>query len=965
MLTQKTFIKKTRRGNIIKVVREHYLRDDICCGSPLCQICDQEQENCKLEKKPRSRCRLVSEPHYLVIDTNIVLNQIDLLESDGLNNVIILHTVLNEVRHRSSPVFKRLKDIIADPKRNFFVFVNEHRKETYVERQPGESANDRNDRAIRVACSWYLEHLKSSVPTQTLDIVLLSDDNANRELADQEGIKTYTLKEYVKNMDQFPDLVDKISVKEAGETGFSKKFLFPEHLSSFQINTGVKSGKLMQGSFFLSRTNFLEGNVLVEGKEPILIQGLEFMNRAVDGDVVAVELFDEKDWKGSSEVVLEDDGYDAGDTLDKDNNLIDKAAKSKDLQCTGRVVGIVKRNWRQYCGMLQPNPVKGSTRHIFVAAEKKIPKVRIETRQSEALASQRIIVAIDNWPRTSRYPVGHFVRALGKIGDKATENMVLLLEHDIPHSSFSEAVLDCLPSLPWTITRQDELARVDCRHLDICSVDPPGCTDIDDALHAVELPNGNYQVGVHIADVSHFIRPGTAIDLEAADRSTTVYLTDRRIDMVPELLSSNLCSLRGGVERFAFSCVWEMSPKAEIVSTKFHKSIIKSRQAMTYEEAQNKIDDSKDDSSIAKSLRILLSLSRQLKKRRTDNGALVLASSEVRFNVDSETADPIDVQAKVPRETNSMVEEFMLAANISAAERIFSAFPDCAMLRRHPAPPPSNFDPLVKAARQQGFTIEVDSGKLLADTLNNATDPERPYMNTMLRMIATRCMMQAVYFASGTIEEPLFRHYGLACPIYTHFTSPIRRYADVIVHRLLAVSIDADSTYANLVDKKHTEKVANNINYRHRMAQYASRASVNLYTHIFFRGKAKDEIGYVLFIRQNAIQVLIPKYGLEGTLFLRSGKKDATDSKCSEWTFDEEEPSQTCEGVKITLFMKLTVQVYLDSSDVQHEKLALKLVSPDIKGFSVPATPEMTLTEKESSKREGDDLRKNCKKLKT
>merc|ERR550519_814874 len=573
---------------------------------------------------------------------------------------------------------------------------------------------------------------------------------------------------------------------------------------------------------------------------------------------------------------------------------------------------------------------------MFVPAEKKIPKVRIETRQSATLANQRIVVAIDSWPRHSRYPLGHFVRALGPIGDKATENEVLLLEHDIPHSGFSEAVLDCLPSLPWVITDKDVAERVDCRHLDICSVDPPGCTDIDDALHARLLENGNYEVGVHIADVSHFIRPGTAIDLEAANRSTTVYLTDRRIDMVPDLLSSNLCSLRGGVERFAFSCVWEMTPHAEIVSTKFHKSIIKSRQAMTYEEAQTRIDDSNDQSEIAKSLRILLELSRVLKKRRIDNGALLLASSEVRFNVDSETADPIEVQAKVPRETNSMVEEFMLAANISSAERIFSEFPDCAMLRRHPAPPPSNFDPLVKAGRQQGYAIEVDTGKQLADSLNKATDPKRSYMNAMLRMITTRCMMQAVYFASGTIEEPLFRHYGLACPIYTHFTSPIRRYADVIVHRLLAVSIDADSTYANLVDKKATQKIAENINYRHRMAQYASRASVNLYTHIFFRERKRDETGYVLFIRQNAIQVLIPKYGLEGTIYLR-----AKDSDDSSWVFDEEEPSQTCAGVKISLFQPLTVQVSLDTRDVQHEKLALRLVSPVIPGFSVPPAPPM------------------------
>merc|ERR1719228_381193 len=688
-------------------------------------------------------------------------------------------------------------------------------------------------------------------------------------------------------MKDYPELLDKVNRGDKDSSkNKNKNILFPEHLSQSQITAGIKSGKLKQGVFYLSRTNFLEGTVNIEGREPVLLHGLESLNRAVDGDTVAVEVLEEKDWTAPAEVVLIDEGFDPGDTLEKDNKKLKEAVKSKDVQCTGKVVGIIRRKWRQYCGMLQPNPNKGATKHLFVAAEKKIPKVRIETRQADILANQRIIVAIDCWPRTSRYLTGHFVRALGKLGDKATENQVLLLEHDIPHSTFSEAVLECLPSLPWTITARDETVRVDCRHLDICSVDPPGCTDIDDALHARLLPNGNLEVGVHIADVSHFIRPNTAIDLEAANRCTTVYLTDRRIDMVPELLSSNLCSLRGGVERFAFSCVWEMTSKAEIVSTKFHKSIIKSRAAMTYEEAQNKIDDENDESSIAKSLRILLKLSRELKQRRVDNGALVLASSEVRFNVDSETADPIDVQAKVPRETNSMVEEFMLAANISSAEKIFAEFPDCAMLRRHPSPPPSNFDPLIKAAKQQGFEIIVDSGKQLADSLNQAMDPKNAYMNTMLRMIATRCMMQAVYFASGTIEEPLFKHYGLACPIYTHFTSPIRRYADIIVHRLLAVSIGADATYAELVDKKQTQKIAENINYRHRMAQYASLASVNLYTHIYFKDKKREETGYVLFIRQNAVQVLIPKYGLEGTLFL-SGKKQDN----SVWKFDEDEPS--------------------------------------------------------------------------
>ncbi|KAK6620523.1 exosome catalytic subunit dis3 [Polyplax serrata] len=475
--------------------------------------------------------------------------------------------------------------------------------------------------------------------------------------------------------------------------------------------------------------------------------------------------------------------------------------------------------------------------------------------------------------------------------------------------------------------------RVDLRDLDICSVDPPGCTDIDDALHCRKLKNGNLEVGVHIADVSHFIRPGTALDKEAALRGTTVYLVDKRIDMVPELLSSNLCSLRGNEERFAFSCIWEMSEDAKIISTKFHKSIIKSKQAMTYEEAQLKIDDKRQTDNLALSLRWLNSLAKILKKRRLENGALVLASPEIRFQVDSETHDPIDVEAKKIRDTNSMVEEFMLLANISVAEKILQDFPECAMLRRHPSPPLSNFEPLVKAGRVQNFEILVDSGKNLAESLEKAVKPENPYFNTMLKILATRCMLQAVYFSSGMLQPDDYYHYGLACPIYTHFTSPIRRYADVIVHRLLAVAIDADSTYPDLLDKRKTQELCHNLNYRNRMAQYAGRASVALHTHLFFRGKIQDEEGYILYVRKNALQILIPKYGLEGTLYV-SGKKELDNAG---FVYDQETQTQKCGKVLFRAFDPVTVQLSLDRSNLQREKLVFQLVNPQIPNFSVPS----------------------------
>lgn len=395
-----------------------------------------------------------------------------------------------------------------------------------------------------------------------------------------------------------------------------------------------------------------------------------------------------------------------------------------------------------------------------------------------------------------------------------------------------------------------------------------GCTDIDDALHSRPLPNGNTEVGVHIADVSHFIRPNNAMDKEAASRATTVYLVDKRIDMVPELLSSNLCSLRGNVERFAFSCIWEIDDKANIVKMKFHKSVIESKAALTYEEAQLIIDDKNKNDDVAKSLRRLNGLAKLLKKRRKENGALNLASPEIRFKIDCETHDPIEVQEKQHLETNSMVEEFMLLANCSVAEKIEKEFPEYAMLRRHPTPPQTNFDPLIKAVRHQGFDIDTSTGKALADSLDRIVKTDNPYFNTMSRILATRCMFQAVYFISGTLTKPEFFHYGLAAPIYTHFTSPIRRYADIIVHRLLAACIGADSPYSELLDKTKNSMLCNNLNYRNRMAQYAGRASVALNTHLFFKNKTEEVDGYVLFIRKNALQVLVPKFGLEGTIYL-------------------------------------------------------------------------------------------------
>ncbi|KAK2489328.1 hypothetical protein MC885_011272 [Smutsia gigantea] len=1013
MLKSKTFLKKTRTGGVLKIVREHYLRDDIGCDFKC------------LEAGDLGFCGLqLATPRQLI----------DVLEDPAIRNVIVLQTVLQEVRNRSAPVYKRIRDVTNNQEKHFYTFTNEHhrtskalvnflflapleiqkqelqlvfsvedqlflehghqilnQRETYVEQEQGENANDRNDRAIRVAAKWYNEHFKKMSAESQLQVIFITNDRKNKEKAIEEGIPAFTCEEYIKSLTANPELIDRLAcLSEEGNEIESGKIIFSEHFPLSKLQQGIKSGTYLQGTFRASRENYLEATVWVHGdteenqEASVMLQGLKNLNRAVHEDIVAVELLPKNQWVAPSSVVLLDEGQNEDDVEKEEERVhtLKTAVNEKMLKPTGRVVGIIKRNWRPYCGMLSKSGIKESRRHLFTPADKRIPRIRIETRQASILEGRRIIVAVDGWPRNSRYPNGHFVKNLGEVGDKETETEVLLLEHDVPHQPFSQAVLSFLPKIPWSITEKDMKNREDLRYLCVCSVDPPGCTDIDDALHCRELENGNLEVGVHIADVSHFIRPGNALDQESARRGTTVYLCEKRIDMVPELLSSNLCSLRCNVDRLAFSCIWEMNHNAEILKTRFTKSVINSKvsftlfkifgtfnsvlivwrqvcyeifpqccskilfASLTYAEAQMRIDSATMNDDITTSLRGLNKLAKILKKGRIKKGALTLSSPEVRFHMDSETHDPIDLQTKELRETNSMVEEFMLLANISVAKKIHEEFSEHALLRKHPAPPPSNYEILVKAAKSKNLEIKTDTAKSLADSLDQADSPTFPYLNTLLRILATRCMMQAVYFCSGMDND--FHHYGLASPIYTHFTSPIRRYADIIVHRLLAVAIRADCTYPELTDKHKLADLCKNLNFRHKMAQYAQRASVAFHTQLFFKSKGiVSEEAYILLVRKNAIVVLIPKYGLEGTVFFE--EKDKPKPRI---IYDDEIPSLKIQDTVFHIFDKVKVKIMLDSSNLQHQKIRMSLVEPQIPGINIPAdTSNMDTYEPERKKK--------------
>ncbi|KTW27004.1 hypothetical protein T552_02496 [Pneumocystis carinii B80] len=970
MFSQDVFIQ-CRGKKVLKTVRERYLRRDIPCGSQICIPCsifppfsERPAEISTLSSAPKALNGL-GNGCYVVPDAKVLYYCMSLIEKEGVfNDMIILQTVLEDLKKQSLSAYSFLRQYVASMDKRFYVFHNEFHLETYVERKEEET--------IRTACKWYVSHLKEvtrGTKTVVPGVLLLTDDKENRSKAKDEGINAYSIEEYLSEFSNSDELFDMItSVSEVDPHSKKGIFLYPEYYSCSSISNGIKTGKLYQGEFNVNPYNFLEANVSVSNFEkPVIILGKENINRAIQGDIVAIEIFKKEQWRTLTSKIIEQETLSVNENAEVEESeevitqkdqqeiiseycVLKRGQKKADnIFPTGKVVGIIKRNWKNYVGQIDPKSVvvSNNTRIqqtiFFIPTDKRIPKIRIKTRQGPVLLDQKILVNIDAWDRDSRYPRGHFVRSLGKSEVNETEMEALLIEYDIQHSPFPKSVLDCLPSEgdKWEVssvmTPSDWEKRRDFRHLPICSIDPPGCVDIDDALHARPLENGNFEVGVHIADVSYFVKPGTAIDVEASERGTTVYLVDKRIDMLPLLLGTNLCSLKPGVERFAFSVIWEITFEAEIVKTEFVKSVIKSRSAFTYEKAQFEIDNNIQNNELSISMKTLLMLSRKLRQKRYDNGALNLTSPELKLEIGTETSDRITFESKKLYETNFLVEEFMLLANISVAHKIYEAYPEFAILRRHVAPPKENFETLRDILKvRRNMILNTESSKTLAVSLDKCVDPDEPYFNTLLRIMVTRCMSSAEYFYAGNYHYSEFRHYGLAVNIYTHWTSPIRRYADIITHRQLAVAIGCESLQSILQDKPKLEKICKNINHKHRMGQMVGRSSIEYYVSRTLEKEIYED-AFVIKVFKNGFVVFVSSLGIEGLVYTR----DICRSE-SAVLFDPESYSlvisqlksdifnidnEFSEGIlNIGVFDKCRVKIFLVKESIGRKKINIQFI---------------------------------------
>ncbi len=518
---------------------------------------------------------------------------------------------------------------------------------------------------------------------------------------------------------------------------------------------------------FMHNPEIYEGPIMVRGK------GTGFLNHP---DL-------------TEDIVIERQAL--GFALDGDIVKVKLKNKVPGKRREGEVLEVIKPAYRELIGNVKEKIVDGKNLKYLQPDN---GRIHIRPILSEATSNDlgmKVVVEIIKWTQSLLDPVAKITETLGRAGDHETEMQAIIRSGGFS-KNFPESVSQAAQKLH---NEKDQIfadalldpKRRDLRHLITMTIDPLDAKDFDDALSCQILENGNIEVGIHIADVSHYVRENDDIDTEAKDRATSVYLVDRVIPMLPEVLSNDLCSLRPNEDRLAFSGVFEMTPEAEIKNAWYGQSIIHSNKRFSYEEAQNVLDQ--EDGPYLKELQILMDLGRKLRQKRYASGAIAFEQPEVKFELDERGA-PIRVFAKVRTETMLMVEDFMLLANREVATHIYDLAKDkgrdlAFVYRIHDTPNPDKLEELGTFLRAIGYEFEVHKGTVKATAINKLLKEivGKPEEN-LIKTATIRSMAKAIYSTKN------IGHFGLAFKFYTHFTSPIRRYPDLMVHRLLRRHLD-------------------------------------------------------------------------------------------------------------------------------------------------------------------------------
>ncbi|MCQ2139603.1 MAG: ribonuclease R [Bacteroidales bacterium] len=543
----------------------------------------------------------------------------------------------------------------------------------------------------------------------------------------------------------------------------------------------------------------------------------------------------------------------------------------------GEVLSIVERSTKPFVGVLH---FVGS--QVWLLMQSKTMPYDIELDQQQALqmggkTGMKAAVVVDSFERYATSPKGHVVDVLGMPGENDTEMHAILSEFGLPYR-FEPEVENAADKISEEITKKDLKGRKDFRDTLTFTIDPFDAKDFDDALSFRPLPNGNYEVGVHIADVSYYVTPGTAVDKEAQERGTSVYLVDRTVPMLPEKLCNKLCSLRQDEDKLTFSAVFEITPQAKVESQWIGRTVICSNRRMDYEQAQAVIDAGKANDEVEEAILKLNELALIFRKKRFSAGAMSFDRPEMKVICD-EKGKPIDVRQTESTESHWLIEEFMLLANRTVAEFIAtdgkmngtaSKKAKTFVYRIHDEPNMEKVSNLREYAAGFGYQMaEAEGGKSVAKALNGllSSAKDRPEFSA-LQIMALRSMAKAKYSTEN------IGHYGLAFKFYTHFTSPIRRYPDTMVHRLLSLYLDG----ADSQSRDYYEQQCVHATEREILAAEAERASIKYKLVEFMQDKIGQEFdGHVSGCTEWGMYVEVEPTKIEGMVPLRTIKQDFFD----------------------------------------------------------------------------------------
>ncbi|MGM0946531.1 MAG: ribonuclease R [Bacteroidota bacterium] len=585
--------------------------------------------------------------------------------------------------------------------------------------------------------------------------------------------------------------------------------------------------------------------------------------------------------------------------------------KGKTGRVEGKVLEIIERVRDEFVGRVEISP-----RFAFVVPDFKKMHKDIFVHRGDLMNAEhneKVIVKLTEWREGDKNPTGKVIRVLGKAGVHEVEIHSIMAEFGLPFE-YPEQPDQEANAIPEDISNKEIQARKDFRDITTFTIDPADAKDFDDAISYRKLENGNLEVGVHIADVTHYVKPKTALEKEAFERATSVYLVDRTIPMLPERLSNGLCSLRPNEDKLTFACVFEIDDQAKIHNHWIGRTIIHSDRRFAYEEAQENID--KQSGDFFEELTTLNDLAKKVRKKRFDHGAVNFETVEVKFKLD-EKGTPLGLMVKERKDIHKMIEEFMLLANKYVAEFIFKkrSGADTFVYRTHDSPDPEKLETFSNFAKRFGHQVEIGETKISAG-LNKLMDEiqGKPEQN-VLEQLAIRSMAKAKY-----TTEPK-GHFGLAFAHYTHFTSPIRRYPDMMVHRLLEHYLGGGKS----PDPESWEQKCVHSSEREKRASDAERASIK-YKQVEFMSLAedKDYEGIVSGITEWGVFVEITETKCEGMIRVQ----DMTDDY---YDFDEKNMRLIGSRSKKMITLGDKVMVRVVNTDIDRRTIDLEFANNDEK----------------------------------